>query len=53
MAVVILFALLGWLLQHFAGVPEALLPSLLIGMLVANFVPANGSCPVPPRRPPE
>ena len=47
----VLAALVGWLLQQFAGLREALLPAILVGFLVANFVPVAGACPVPPRPP--
>lgn len=39
----ILLALLGYGAQHFAGVANGLAFGLLIGMLVAPFVP-GGSC---------
>lgn len=45
----ILAALVGWLLQQFAGVTDAILPAVLIGMFVALLVPAKGACPVPGR----
>jgi hypothetical protein len=48
-AVVILAGLVGWLLQQFAGVANAVLPAVLIGMFVALLVPAKGACPVPGR----
>lgn len=34
----------GWLLQLLAGIDGALLPALLIGVVVASFVPAKGAC---------
>ncbi|MBL8731060.1 MAG: hypothetical protein JNN13_01685 [Planctomycetes bacterium] len=53
MAVVMLFLLAGWLLHHFAVVRDAMLPAFVLGMIVANFVPATRGCAVPPRRPPQ
>ena len=40
--------LIGWSLR-FAGIEHATLPAVLIGMLVALFVPARGACAVPKR----
>ncbi|MCA8966580.1 MAG: hypothetical protein H6838_03625 [Planctomycetes bacterium] len=47
----ILFALIGWAVQAFAGVTNALILGVFAGMIVANFVPARGACPLPPREP--
>jgi len=46
---VILAALIGWLLQRFAGIEGAVLPAVLLGMFAALLVPAKGACPVRPR----
>jgi len=43
---VILAGLVGWSLQHFAGVAGAILPAVLLGMFVAMLVPARGACAV-------
>ena len=43
----VLAGLVGWSLQHFAGIAGAILPAVLIGMFVAMLVPAQGACPVP------
>ena len=43
----ILAAAIGWSLRQFAGFEHAILPAVLIGMLVAPFVPARSACPVP------
>lgn len=48
----VLAVLVGWLLQQFAGLREAMLPAIVIGFVVASFVPVAGACPVP-RRPPQ
>jgi hypothetical protein len=45
---VILAALIGWSLR-FAGFEHAILPAVLIGLLVAPFVPVRGACAVPDR----
>jgi hypothetical protein len=47
-AVVVLVALVGWLLQHFAGLQNAVLPAVLVGFLIANFVPTGGGCSASP-----
>lgn len=46
----ILLVAVGWALQQFAGVPNALLFGLLAGLLAAPFVPA-ASCGVRLRGP--
>ncbi len=48
----VLFTLIGWAVQAFAGLDNALLIGLIAGMLVANFVPARGACPIAPRQQP-
>lgn len=45
----ILAGVVGWSLQQFADVAHAIVPALLIGMVVALFVPAKGACAVPAR----
>ena len=40
----ILAATIGWALQAFAAVPQAILPAVLVGMFVAMLVPARGGC---------
>lgn len=47
----VLLTLIGWALQTFAEVPNALVFGLLLGFVAANFVPARGACPLPPREP--
>jgi len=49
---VILAAVIGWSLRQFAGFEHAILPAVLIGLLVAPFVPARGGCAVPERERP-
>ena len=48
----ILAALVGWSLQHFAGYEHAILPAVLIGLLIAPFVPVRGACAAPERERP-
>jgi hypothetical protein len=43
---VLFAAIIGLALQRFAALPNALLPALLIGFLVARIVPA-GACSTP------
>ena len=45
----VLFTLIGWAVQAFAGLDSGIFFGLIVGMLVANFVPARGACPIPPR----
>ncbi|MEZ5962326.1 MAG: hypothetical protein R3F56_00640 [Planctomycetota bacterium] len=40
----VLAALAGYGVQHFAGVSNATAFGLLLGMLVAPFVPGPGAC---------
>ncbi|MFZ4499116.1 MAG: hypothetical protein ACOYMX_05370 [Burkholderiales bacterium] len=40
----ILAAAVGWALQAFAGLSQAILPAVLVGMFVAMLVPARGAC---------
>lgn len=47
----ILLTLIGWAVQAFAAVPNALVFGLLLGFVAANFVPARGACALPPREP--
>lgn len=50
-AVVILATLAGLAVQHWGGVRDATLFGLLAGFVLARFVPAPSSCPLPTRRP--
>jgi len=43
---VVLFTLLGFLLEQFTSLQFALLPALVLGFVVANFVPNTASCRV-------
>ena len=47
----VLFTLIGWAVQTFARIESGLFFGLIVGMLVANFVPVRGACPLPPREP--
>ena len=49
---VLAFAL-GYALQRFAGMRDAAVFGLLLGMLVAPLVPSRAACRLPPRRPDE
>ncbi len=40
---------IGGALEAFAGLRFATLLGMLVGLLVANLIPAAGSCRVPPR----
>jgi hypothetical protein len=43
---VVLAAAAGWSLQEFAGLTDAVVPALLIGLVAASLVPVKGGCPV-------
>ena len=45
----VLFALVGVALQMLAGVPDALLWSLLTGIVVAPLVPSKAACGLRPQ----
>ncbi|MEZ6037578.1 MAG: hypothetical protein R3F29_08860 [Planctomycetota bacterium] len=47
----ILATLAGLAVQHWGGVRDATLFGLLAGFVLARFVPAPSSCPLPTRRP--
>lgn len=42
----VLAALVGWMLERFAGIAGAVLPAVLLGMFVAMLVPAKAVCAV-------
>lgn len=44
--VVVLAGVAGFAVQSFTEIERAVLPAILIGMVVALFVPAKGACPV-------
>ncbi len=43
---------LGFAVQLLGGIPDAALFGLLVGVIAAQFVPAQGSCGLPRRDPP-
>lgn len=45
----ILTTAIGWALQSFAGIPNALVFGLLFGLIAAPLIPAPASCGVPRR----
>jgi len=46
---VILFTLAGLAARHWLGIEAAFPVGIILGFLVANLVPANTSCSLPPR----
>ena len=47
----ILCAAAGFGVQHFFGFREAVAVGILVGLIVARFVPANTACSIDSRRP--
>jgi len=43
---VVLVTGIGWALQHFADLPNALVFGLLIGVVLAQLVPTTNSCAI-------
>jgi hypothetical protein len=48
---VILLTLAGWAAGRYLGLKSGTLIGLLVGMVVANFVPSNTACGVKPAPP--
>lgn len=48
----ILATLLGFALERFAGIANALPSGLLLGMFAALLLPTQAACALPKRRPP-
>jgi hypothetical protein len=49
-AVAVLVTAAGWAIQHFGGVPNAMIIGLFAGLFAARLVPAS-SCAIRPSQP--